>query len=209
MAGLFLISADNAHGYHPNYGEKFDPTNHPVLGGGPVIKVNANCKYMTDADMLRLPARCARLPDVPCRSFVNHSDSAGGSTRATSSRADGPARRRHGRTCMGPCTRHARLASTLDHIYTIKGLHCCLLRPLSRLMSSYLDGLNNAQLDAVRTTERAGSRAGGSPGKTRALTARHCPVDLLGIDPASILCDLHQQGRRRDEDAHTPAPGRR
>lgn len=46
----FMVSADNAHGLHPNYVEKYDPTNHPLLGGGPVIKINANCKYMTDAD---------------------------------------------------------------------------------------------------------------------------------------------------------------
>ena len=37
----FMISADNAHAWHPNYSEKFDPTNHPMLGGGPVIKFNA------------------------------------------------------------------------------------------------------------------------------------------------------------------------
>ena len=41
----FMISADNAHAWHPNYPEKFDPTNHPVLGGGPVIKFNAAQKY--------------------------------------------------------------------------------------------------------------------------------------------------------------------
>ncbi|MDD6025241.1 MAG: M18 family aminopeptidase, partial [bacterium] len=29
----FLISADNAHAFHPNYGEKYDPTNHPAIGG--------------------------------------------------------------------------------------------------------------------------------------------------------------------------------
>lgn len=45
-----MISADDAHGVHPNYVEKQDPTNHPTLGGGPVVKINANCKYMTDAD---------------------------------------------------------------------------------------------------------------------------------------------------------------
>ncbi|MBO4483473.1 MAG: M18 family aminopeptidase, partial [Prevotella sp.] len=41
----FMISADNAHAWHPNYNEKYDPTNHPVLGGGPVIKFNAAQKY--------------------------------------------------------------------------------------------------------------------------------------------------------------------
>ncbi|MDE6295363.1 MAG: M18 family aminopeptidase, partial [Muribaculaceae bacterium] len=45
----FMISADDAHAWHPNYNEKYDPTNHPVINGGPVIKINANCKYMTDS----------------------------------------------------------------------------------------------------------------------------------------------------------------
>ena len=45
----FMVSADNAHALHPNYTEKFDPTNHPVLGGGPVIKFNAAQKYASDA----------------------------------------------------------------------------------------------------------------------------------------------------------------
>ncbi|MBO5824133.1 MAG: M18 family aminopeptidase, partial [Prevotella sp.] len=45
----FMVSADNAHAWHPNYSEKYDPTNHPVLGGGPVIKFNAAQKYASDA----------------------------------------------------------------------------------------------------------------------------------------------------------------
>lgn len=45
----FMISADNAHAWHPNYPEKYDPTNHPMLGGGPVIKFNAAQKYASDA----------------------------------------------------------------------------------------------------------------------------------------------------------------
>ncbi len=80
VAASFMISADNAHGWHPNYGEKLDPTNHPVLGGGPCIKVNANCKYMTDADSAAVFRRICEIAGVPCQSFVNHSDVAGGST---------------------------------------------------------------------------------------------------------------------------------
>ncbi|MCM1093015.1 MAG: M18 family aminopeptidase [Lachnospiraceae bacterium] len=76
----FMISADNAHGVHPNYVEKQDPTNHPVLGGGPVIKINANCKYMTDADSAAVFKTICEKADVPCQYFVNHSDVAGGST---------------------------------------------------------------------------------------------------------------------------------
>lgn len=76
----FLISADNAHATHPNYVEKQDPTNHPVLGGGPVIKYNANCKYMTDADSGAVFREICSRAGVPVQTFVNHSDIAGGST---------------------------------------------------------------------------------------------------------------------------------
>lgn len=80
VARSFMISADNAHGVHPNYAEKQDPTNHPRLGGGPVIKINANCKYMTDADSSAVYSMICERAGVPCQYFVNHSDSAGGST---------------------------------------------------------------------------------------------------------------------------------
>ncbi|MGM9845096.1 MAG: M18 family aminopeptidase [Muribaculaceae bacterium] len=80
VASSFMISADNAHGVHPNYVDKQDPTNHPVLGDGPAIKINANCKYMTDADSAAVFRAICDKAGVPCQYFVNHSDSAGGST---------------------------------------------------------------------------------------------------------------------------------
>ena len=80
VAGSFMVSADNAHALHPNYPEKQDPTNHPVLGGGPTIKINANCKYMTDADSAAVFRTVCERADVPYQYFVNHSDVAGGST---------------------------------------------------------------------------------------------------------------------------------
>lgn len=76
----FMISADNAHALHPNYPEKQDPTNHPVPGAGPVIKINANCKYMTDGLTASIFEGICRKAGVPVQRFVNHSDSAGGST---------------------------------------------------------------------------------------------------------------------------------
>ena len=76
----FMVSADNAHAWHPNYPEKFDPTNHPHLGGGPVIKFNAAQKYASDASSAAVFAELCRRAGVPCQRFVNHSDIAGGST---------------------------------------------------------------------------------------------------------------------------------
>ena len=76
----FMISADNAHAWHPNYSEKYDPTNHPVLGGGPVIKFNASQKYASDALSAAIFASLCEKAGVPCQRFVNHSDVAGGST---------------------------------------------------------------------------------------------------------------------------------
>ena len=76
----FMISADNAHAWHPNYSEKYDPTNHPMLGGGPVIKFNAAQKYASDAYSASAFAGLCKKAGVPCQRFVNHSDVAGGST---------------------------------------------------------------------------------------------------------------------------------
>mgnify|MGYP004660831907 CR=1 FL=1 len=76
----FMISADNAHAWHPNYPEKYDPTNHPVLGGGPAIKFNAAQKYASDTVSAAIFAGICQKAGVPCQKFVNHSDVAGGST---------------------------------------------------------------------------------------------------------------------------------
>ena len=76
----FMISADNAHAWHPNYSEKYDLTNHPMLGDGPVIKLNAAQKYASDAVSGSIFAEICKAAGVPCQYFVNHSDVAGGST---------------------------------------------------------------------------------------------------------------------------------
>lgn len=80
IAKSFMISADNAHAFHPNYAEKYDPTNHPAIGAGPVIKINANCKYMSDAHSAAIFRSLCESAGSPYQYFVNHSDVAGGST---------------------------------------------------------------------------------------------------------------------------------
>ena len=80
LASSFMVSADNAHGVHPNYTDKADPTNRPYLNGGIVIKFNANQKYTTDAVSAAVFRSVCEKADVPVQTFTNRSDMAGGST---------------------------------------------------------------------------------------------------------------------------------
>ena len=116
----FMISADNAHAWHPNYSEKYDPTNHPVLGGGPVIKFNAAQKYASDAVSAAIFAEICREAKVPCQRFVNHSDVAGGSTLGNILASSIPLRgvdMGNAILAMHSCR---ETGSTVDHIFTVK-----------------------------------------------------------------------------------------
>lgn len=116
----FMISADNAHAWHPNYSEKYDPTNHPVLGGGPVIKFNAAQKYASDAVSAAVFAEICRKAGVPCQRFVNHSDVAGGSTLGNILASSIPLRgvdMGNAILAMHSCR---ETGSVADHIYTVK-----------------------------------------------------------------------------------------
>jgi len=116
----FMVSADNAHAWHPNYGEKFDPTNHPVLGGGPGIKFNAAQKYASDASSAAVFAELCNKAGVPCQRFVNHSDVAGGSTLGNILASSIPLRgvdMGNGILAMHSCR---ETGSAIDHVYCVK-----------------------------------------------------------------------------------------
>lgn len=76
----FMISADMAHSIHPNQPEKHDPVLHPVINGGPVIKIHANQKYTTDGESGAVFETICQKAEVPYQKFVNRSDLTGGST---------------------------------------------------------------------------------------------------------------------------------
>ena len=116
----FMISADNAHAWHPNYSEKYDPTNHPVLGGGPVIKFNAAQKYASDAVSAAVFAEICREAGVPCQRCVNHSDVAGGSTLGNILASSIPVKgvdMGNAILAMHSCR---ETGSTADHIYCVR-----------------------------------------------------------------------------------------
>lgn len=80
IASSFLVSADQAHGTHPNYEEKNDITNFPLMNKGPVVKVSASMSYMSDAVSAGVFREVCKKAGVPCQTFVNRSDMRGGST---------------------------------------------------------------------------------------------------------------------------------
>lgn len=116
----FMVSADNAHAWHPNYGEKYDPTNHPLLGGGPVIKFNAAQKYASDAVSAAVFSEICAKAGVPCQRFVNHSDVAGGSTLGNILASSIPLRgvdMGNAILAMHSCR---ETGSVADHLYCVK-----------------------------------------------------------------------------------------
>ena len=80
LAQSFLVSADNAHGVHPNHPEYADMTNTPRLNGGVVIKFNANQRYTTDGVSCALFTAVCREAGAPVQVYANRSDMPGGST---------------------------------------------------------------------------------------------------------------------------------
>ena len=75
-----MISADNAHGIHPNYADRHDENHGPVLNKGPVIKINTNQRYASNSETTGLYRMLAAKEGVPVQSFVVRTDMACGST---------------------------------------------------------------------------------------------------------------------------------
>ena len=104
MSQSMMVSADNAHGIHPNFSDKHDLNHGPVLNGGPVIKVNANQRYATDSETSSIFRHICELADEPVQSFVVRTDMACGST-------------------IGPITASALGVKTIDVGVPTFGMH--------------------------------------------------------------------------------------
>ena len=74
------VSADAAHSVHPNYVGKHDPTHQPIIGKGPVTKINGNQRYASDATTVALWEAACEKTGVPVQRFVGNNDVPCGST---------------------------------------------------------------------------------------------------------------------------------
>ena len=75
-----MVSADNAHAKHPASPEMSDPDNAPLLGGGIVIKYNANQRYTTDGLSDAIFRSVCERAGVKVQTYCNRADLPGGST---------------------------------------------------------------------------------------------------------------------------------
>ncbi len=88
VSNSVMISADLAHAVHPNLPEKHDPTNRPLLGNGPVLKIAASGSYSTEGVAAGIFEAVCKEANVPVQKFVNRSDVKGGTTIGPMSAAD-------------------------------------------------------------------------------------------------------------------------
>jgi aspartyl aminopeptidase len=79
-ADSLVVSADGAHATHPNYPERHEPDHRIRVNAGPVLKVNANQRYATDAETAAAFTLACTRAEVPMQTFVNRTDLACGST---------------------------------------------------------------------------------------------------------------------------------
>jgi aspartyl aminopeptidase len=80
LAGSVVASGDMAHATHPNYAERHEPEHAILMNGGPVLKVNSNLRYATDALGAAAFALACEQAGVPMQTFVTRSDLPCGST---------------------------------------------------------------------------------------------------------------------------------
>jgi aspartyl aminopeptidase len=80
FAGTVCLSSDTGHAVHPNYAERHDPTHHPRVNGGPILKVNVNNRYATDGSGRAVFAAACEKANVPFQSFVSNNSMPCGTT---------------------------------------------------------------------------------------------------------------------------------
>ena len=101
-----VVSSDVGHSVHPNYPERHDPANQPIAGKGPILKINADQRYATDARGAAFWARACAHAGIEYQEFVSHNSMPCGST-------------------IGPITATRLGMTTVDVGVPILSMHSC------------------------------------------------------------------------------------
>ncbi len=128
IAHSTLVSVDMAHAVHPNYSDRHEPGHRPVIGKGPVIKVNSSQAYASDAETSgQFAALCDRVGIEP-QHFAMRSDLLCGST-------------------IGPITAARVGLRTVDVGNPMLSMHSCRemagtadVQPMVDVLKAFFDG---------------------------------------------------------------------
>jgi len=80
LAKSFMISADMAHAYQPNFPNAYDPGHKVTVNKGPVIKINANHNYSSESVSAAMFADWCEQAGVPYQKYSHRCDLPCGST---------------------------------------------------------------------------------------------------------------------------------
>jgi aspartyl aminopeptidase len=127
IARSSMVSVDMAHAVHPNFADRHERGHRPLLGGGPVVKVNVNQSYATDARTAGAFIALCRRCEVPFQHFVARSDLGCGST-------------------IGPIAAARTGIATVDVGNPMLAMHSCRetagvadVEPMIRVLTAFLE----------------------------------------------------------------------
>ena len=124
IANSFMVSADMAHAYNPNYPAAYEPGHKITINGGPVIKTNVNQRYTTECISEAQFISYCRQADVPYQKFVHRGDLPCGSTIGPSLSTRLGIRSVDVGSAMWGMHSIRESAGVLDHHYMIRVLRC-------------------------------------------------------------------------------------
>ena len=124
IAQSFMVSADMAHAYQPNYPTAYEPNHKVLVNQGPVIKINANQRYATECESAAQFMQYCRAADVPYQQYSHRGDLPCGSTIGPLTSAKLGIRTVDVGNPMWAMHSLRESAGVQDHAYMVRALNC-------------------------------------------------------------------------------------